>query len=564
MKFFSRKFSQNEFKIEWLEIEKITKLTVQDDQTLIRAENNLKNRFFLFGKLDVIDFGEKINWDHIHKVSPNTYQLYLQSLVMISYLTDGYILSKNEAFLKKADSIVSSWMNYNDSSDSKKNRMIWSDHSTADRLINLIYFVNSAEGKVDLNIRKYWNLIKIHCDFLYADKNYVKNNHGVIMDRALFLGSLALDSYKYAHQWRNKAISRLKDAYFRDFSFQGTHLENSPEYHGFVSKLFRSTEYLLGNFGYSLGEEFQKKINLSSSYFGNIAKGNGSLPMIGDTGLHKFSNLKQTGENFLDAQAGIAVLRGGKNTTWVSFVCGYASTTHKHHDDLSIGLFYKGNDVFVDSGKYNHDANDPIRKYIRSPNAHCTIIIKGETYDLNTSFDKIKISGYQRTKYYDLIKGYNNAYDNISIERTIYFFKPEIVLLLDVVVSSKPITVVQNFNLTPESVIMNLSSEFTTIGVGGETVQIIQRNSVNHYEILEGKEDGSGPVISHYFNQTIPTKQVQFSIENNSEERHSKIMYLTEIRLGEAINQDFNSELNMSTAILSVKYNNLEFKFSAV
>ena len=72
----------------------------------------------------------QFDWNVQYSNSPNTFQLYLQCLNPVAYLTRGYELSGNERYLVQAQAILDSWISYTDCS-SGGNPFLWYDHGTA-------------------------------------------------------------------------------------------------------------------------------------------------------------------------------------------------------------------------------------------------------------------------------------------------------------------------------------------------------------------------------------------------------------------------------------------------
>src|SRR5690606_5915960 len=59
--------------------------------------------------------------------------------------------------------------------------------------------------------------------------------------------------------------------------------------------------------------------------------------------------------------------------------CGFKSNYHRHDDDTSFVLFYKGEEWVTDSGLYNYHEDDAKRKFVRSHFAHSVSYPKGIT-----------------------------------------------------------------------------------------------------------------------------------------------------------------------------------------
>src|SRR5690606_612584 len=124
---------------------------------------------------------------------------------------------------------------------------------------------------------------------LYQDSIYPKNNHGIMMDRALISLHLVLLKHPKSALWLEKGISRIREAFHRDFSYKGVHLENSPDYHSMVMKMFVKIEEFLSKNNLTLGNDIVKRIELTKEYMKYIVKPDNTVPLIGDTSLSRVS-----------------------------------------------------------------------------------------------------------------------------------------------------------------------------------------------------------------------------------------------------------------------------------
>src|SRR5699024_7926752 len=226
------------------------------------------------------------------------------------------------------------------------------------RIRKIIDFQNSRTN-VKLSKRIYKKLLEMHCDYLYNDKNYKNNNHGIMMDESLIIASIHISNKDLREIYLNKAFLSIKVALYRDFTRKVVHLENSPEYHLLVLKLFKRIQDHLENTNFSFDKEMKDILKRAELYRHYIIKPDGKFPMIGDTGTIQNKKIKKMFTDFIDYEAGIAIIHNknyitNSDSTYLTLSAGYKSLTHKHKDDLSINLFLNGRDVLIDSGKYNY------------------------------------------------------------------------------------------------------------------------------------------------------------------------------------------------------------------
>lgn len=541
--------------IKQLDTSQIIKISSKSRATIEIANKIMNNQLYIFSSLDIIDFSEGIDWDYQHHTNPQTYQLYLQALNCVSFLLNAYEISNDINYLLKSNEIIESWYEYQIKKPA--NNMVWYDHPTAYRAHNLVYFMILAK-KNNLNIDedKYIALIEQHAHYLYSDGNYRKNNHGIMMDRALILLGILLE-HPDASRWIEKGIWRLKDTFYYSFSYNGVHLENSPEYHRIVYNLYFSTETFLNQNNLSLGEDLLNILSKSEKYFLMLSKPDGSLPMIGDSGKLFINNQMKKFESFYDQTAGISILQSKNNdneelSSWISFVCGYGTTTHKHFDDLSFTLFYKGKDIFVDSGKYGY-GKSKIRSYIVSPSAHNTLCLRGKRYNLDKTkddFKKIYTSCFSTNNKVDIVKGINMGYDGVKLERTLIFIKPDILIVLDYFNSDITNSIAQIFNLAPHINIVDNSSKKVIIKSDDEFIEIEQLLPTNILEVHQGSEDVPRALIAEKFGNVIKTNQLEYIAEKKEG------YLLTAIKMGERAIKSFKSaSINELNGLVTVEAN---------
>jgi Heparinase II/III-like protein/Heparinase II/III N-terminus len=542
-----------------IDTSRIIKISEISSETINIAEKICNNQFYFFKSLDLIDFSGGINWDYQHPTSPQTYQLYLQALNVVSHLLNAFEKTNDIKYLLKAYEIVESWINYECTEHG--NSMVWYDHPTAYRAHNLVYFLILAKKYLNINEEKYIALIEKHAKYLYSDENYRKNNHGIMMDRALIMLGIVL-GHQDSPRWIQKGIWRLKDTFYSSYSKKGVHLENSPEYHRIVRNLYLSTERFLNQNNLSLGKDLLDLLTLSDKYFSYITKPDGFMPMIGDSGKLTIKDVKKRYDSFHDQTAGISILQwrhevDEKLSTWLSFICGYGTTTHKHYDDLSITLYYNGNDIFIDSGKYSYGSSK-IRGYILSPSAHTTLALKDKRYkfdDIKDDHKKIYTSSFMTNNKLDFVKGINKGYEGVTLERSVLFLKPNLVVILDNIQSNKIREVSQIYNLAPHIEIKGNTNYKVSLQSKNDIVEIEQLNFIDETLVHQGNTEIPRAVVSEKFGEVIKTNQLEFT------KRIKDGFFLTVVKLGkDAIRNFKKASYDKSSGMLMVQTNNEEIK----
>jgi hypothetical protein len=491
---------------------------------------------------------ENFNWDIIYPLAPNICQLFLHAFLPIKYLIQGYNINSNNDYLDLASKLIKSWLEYEPNS---KNRFTWYDHSASDRVLVMIYFIltikNNNISKYNHLINKIDDSIKKHTEFLYDDHNYKSNNHGTMVDRALYIVSIYLDD-DFSMKYRKKSIDRLKKAVKINFSDQMVYLENSIGYHLFTLELFFTIEKLVLNlFGDSLGDVLNKtSIEKSIDFLIHCSKPNLSFPMIGDMNelslkMHMFimseknySPLEwllssgQSGENpeelFKVYQTeGYAFFRNSwdmtrqNEITYASFRSGFLTKSHKHADDLSFTLFTKGKDIFVDPGIYTYEQG-AFKDFFISALAHNTVVVDDETYSIiEENMEGIGIIDHGAGEYYSYIVGKNDAYDGINITRSLYFLKSGDLVIVDDIQSQDVHKYSQYYHLGSKINMTDINvkrgDDQTLVKISDDNIEInMFQLGLGDVRFIKGDKNKPRPgIISEVYGHLNETTSLKFS-----------------------------------------------------
>lgn len=409
----------------------------------------------------------EFDWNTEFSQSFTSFQLYLQGMKPVAWLTGGYVVTKKAEFFTLANEFFHSWVIFSeDTSLAEKNEYIWDQHAAALRAEGLLYFflVGCENGLFsDSEIALYTEQLKRHARYLADDKNYLKNqNHGLFQDKALlFLG------YFFKNQeWIELSKKRLLGQWNFLFTDEMVCVENSFTYQYVNKLLFVDIFKILKQFGEETdflknkliqAEEFIGYALMPDAYgapFGDSIRSDySSCECLDKEGVFAFSSRKGKmgkkpdersriypkagyyfGREFWDPADGPQKDGHFEDATWVMFRSGYLSITHRQADDNSFILYSKGQDIFVDSGFYSYMFRNPIRRYLRSANAHNTVIVDGVSFPFLRS-DLIGFSGIlyhelNREKQADYVVGYNLLYHGVCHIRHFLFLK-EAVFILD-------------------------------------------------------------------------------------------------------------------------------------
>ncbi|GGK13391.1 heparinase II/III domain-containing protein [Luteimonas terricola] len=342
-----------------------------------------------------------------------SWQWHSASFNFMSWLIAVHAVTGDQRALDHAARAIETWHRQFVVADSDY-EFAWHDHATSNRImavLSLLCHLDEHPGKFDLNVL-IPEFLAAHGDRLCLEEMYSKHtNHGIDQSRALLLLATCAPWLEGASRWSQVALARLEDELGHAFAADGGHVENSPGYHQFVSKLFAD---VLQTFGDTLDAPFRDRLRgklvEAARFMAWIVRPDGRLPLIGDTeckpAVNVYQPLEGTGEyshvqwvcsrgrsgtrpegwSRLFPDAGYFVARNDWESAeapgealHLVFRCGQLSEYHRHDDDLSLTLWW-GNDWLLDGGGYSYVERHPVRRYLRSKWGHNVVVVDDGNY----------------------------------------------------------------------------------------------------------------------------------------------------------------------------------------
>lgn len=482
------------------------------------------------------DTSSNTQWGAVYS---NTYRLYIQSLYDVLYLSVLYKNNKDQRYIDEASRLLNGWIDYSETEESKSNEFLWYDHSVSYRAINIVYYIYSSKENNLLSKdfeAKLNDLLYIHGDWLYETDNYSDGNHGLMMDSAL----LQLSLYFNNKEWFERSVKRINQRVIRDYSSEGVHLENSPEYHVMVTGYY----YKILNFlkhhklDNALTENTKDVIDKMPFYLLGITLPTGYLPTIGDTEAKKVYNpyaneyleyLVSNGERgkkpkeglyFFD-DAGIVTYRGSfekeqmADSIWWSFKCGTKNRMHRQDDDLSFMLFANGQEIFSDSGKYSYEEEDLFRKFVVSPQGHTTVSVLNKAYYARHNFTPVKcLELVDSNNKYIWLRGINRGYNSETvIKRDLIYIHQGIFILVDRMNSNISKTYSQQYVLSENVKISYYdTSGFVVKDASQKDILLLAQNiPVQGFTYFHADPTSGKGYISKKFTEKIPADYIEFT-----------------------------------------------------
>ena len=530
----------------------VFKLLNYSNRTKNIADHALKNKIMPFPGFDISKFDDDL-WNIKKKEKyGNSYILYIHTLRVCADLLLYYEKTEEIKYFDKAEEIINSWLKF--SKSEVVDEMVWYDHTTAQRTQVLIHYLNVAQKlERTIDYEMYKNLLVRHGNVMMDDSIYNYNNHGLMMDRSLMvLGNILGDAL-----YKEKGKSRAINTFWYSFSPQGIHLENSPQYHNMVVRMYVDIEKYLNNRDDTLGSIINNFLKLAKKYPSYVSRPDTSLASIGDSGSEK-QRVPKLYKNIFDKEAGISIIQHNEPVPFfLTFVCGYSSRVHKHKDDLSITLNYNNEDFFVDPGKYSYTRNKT-RNYITSRQAHSGYYMSSFDYTIkneNRFNRKISLENYYENEHFTLVKGFNNDFDGSSAKLTrhvVQFKRKPIFVLIDNLLTNRRhnLKLTQNFNLATNVSIEDNDNEIKLTS-NETTLTVKQFNNPTNSEVVKGDLERPVAVNSTGFAKVEKTNQLKYQNETNE-----KNAFLTAV-YDETYIKDINIQIENST--VKITFNDEEY-----
>ncbi|WP_269477113.1 DUF6270 domain-containing protein [Hominibacterium faecale] len=462
----------------------------EDKTNLMWADEIVKGNLYIHKSFQSApNIRDGLDWNIVFSQSPGTYQLRLQSLGMIGILVRAYQLKNSLPYLKTANEFLLSWIEYEESSCSNENTIVWHDHGSALRVNTIIYFALTAEeaGIMDEATAEFIRgLVRKHSEFLADEVNYTQNhNHGIFQDQSLLYCAYFLNDRTLADLAKKRLCRQIEFA----FNEEKVHVENSSAYHIALLYMLDDIAGILENMKDYFSSYVRANIKASADFCAYLCRPSGNLINTGDSSIdnnrrkYDIRAKKLGSESYLFSatqgkegkqpeRASIMYPKSGyyfykqdhnlctrfTDATWKMFKSGYSSRTHKHADDLSFAMYSRGYDIFSDTGYYNYNSGNAYCDYFKSAKAHNTVIVDGDSYSTeNESAYKVGIYDYELTDQYDHIIGYNDMYEGVSIDRHFYSLH-DVTVLYDNIMAKGTHTYTQIFHLSEHMKIVDKSN----------------------------------------------------------------------------------------------------------
>ncbi len=408
----------------------------------------LNNKFFFIGQTVKIDLAS--GWNNAELSQLWRFNLhYFEYVYALGY---AYQTQKDIVYYYKYKELIKSWIDNN----SEYAGDGWHPYTISLRVVNWICSYRMFEELIDADTEFNISLLRsIYFQYVYLKDNPEKDilgNHYIENLKALIAGSIFFQEHNKVREFTDELERQLKEQIHND----GMHFELSPMYHKIMIEALLKIGFWLNNYDSQFCACISKYLGLMLNCLYSLEYDMGKTPFFNDSadGVSKtLSSLLIAADKYFGlkpaykdtfAQSGYYILESENKKLIVD--CGKIGPDylpgHGHCDALSYELSVNKQPFIVNSGTYEYKSGQ-WREFFRSTRAHNTVMIgESEQSQCWSSFrvaKRIYKNGGELVSFNGnrLFKGSYFNYQHEKHMRWIFFVNPDILMVIDKVISNK-------------------------------------------------------------------------------------------------------------------------------
>lgn len=322
------------------------------------------------------------------KDAPETFRWWLACLGFVKVLCTANPLRDAEASI--VTDILRDWLDHNPQVNPALTRA-WDNHAVAYRTETIVDVAERLTDSTWLEPH-----LREHLEFLSDETNFAGNwNHGVDQAKAL----LRVGRYLNDEAATVVGMGRLEASILSTVDDEGVTIEQAVHYHKYNYDQIQQVVQLLDNSerGQEIAARLHARLSKMPVFLAHATRPDGTWFEIGDTPFESAVSIPGTVAEFA-ATAGLA---GPKpEDLHRHYINGYAfgrsgwgesrpfaqesayalrygqpRQIHGHFDHLSIAFVSNGIEMIKDGGFHGY-TDDDAREWLRSPDAHSTLILR--------------------------------------------------------------------------------------------------------------------------------------------------------------------------------------------
>jgi hypothetical protein len=494
-----------------------------DDLSLDIARKSLNNVFSIQDRADSLLFPEiSVELDslwHTDRVDNGRWFYNLHSLFILYDIIISHELTGNAEFINAGEKIIRSWVK-NNPRKYLNPRLNWNDHVAANRSVAICAFIDYLNYNDLLNnslIRFIIPVLLDHGVFLSSHLNYFySQNHGIFEDYALLVISTHISKSKLTEDWIGLLKTRIDKQIEATYSSESINMENSAQYHFYVTQLLDRMNNYFRNNNIIPPERLSEVIPGAKAAYYSFIMPNGIMVPFGDTPRNRKLEIPDVAVNdrhfTVYPDVGYAIVRG---PYYIFMAASNRSLSHKHRDDLSFILADINSELLTDPGLLNYTSS-PENRYTVTWQGHNAI---SEDRRYTYFYTKVDISqecgvinwGNDRNKIF--IKGYSLRRSGfLQIRHFYYDIDLNLIIIQDVVRNNKGKNYYKYFHLPPESQSQK-RNDFAYM-INDSTVLSFWPNR-GEVRSIKGQKDPLQGWVAVPFRGLIPATALEHSIPGN-------------------------------------------------
>lgn len=200
-------------------------------------------------------------------------------------LGQAFLLTGDDAYARKARALIESWLEANPHAES----INWScTMEVALRIVSLSWLFHAfrhADAWRDATFRgEFLRALYLHADFTarHLEKSDISGNHYTADAAGLVYAGLFFGDHAEGKAWFELGWTILRDELPKQVYADGVDFEASIPYHRLVQELFLYPALYARLHGVEIPAPYGERLGLMARYTAAYARGDGSVPLIGD------------------------------------------------------------------------------------------------------------------------------------------------------------------------------------------------------------------------------------------------------------------------------------------
>ena len=511
---------------------------------------------------EVVHFDRKIKWNYVLNEDEEFIFQLNRHRYWIS-LGQAYRLTGNEKYVKAFIGQLLDWIDENIDIE-KADKSIWRTLETglrADYWVRaMVLFADSPLITEDVK-KRFFEALLVHAGHLATNpkKGFsMKSNWGVMEYTGLYILSLVLDNEEY----KKTAIYFLKMGLHTQIHDDGFQWEASPMYHNEVLAAYLEVLRVAEIYGDKPFTEDEREIVKRMAYSTLVRTyPNHHQLMTGDSDdtdvrdllsqsaiIFKNSGLKSAGYERLDFEGawlfgtkgietyekletteligGLQISDEGGEAIWRSsynedadfiyFRNGCLGGGHGHQDKLHIELWFEGEQILRDSGRYTYKHVEE-RYELKGSKVHNVPIVNNLEYAPSADswiYEKLPLSVGNYFKQKDgflLLEGAHCGYmeAGVLLRRRVVALKPDIIVICDEIIGNKKNELSQHFAFAED---IDLKREGQEVKGKGVKCEFVVKSFDERGEVAQ---DIVTAKVSRHYNHIGESKALRLSTKSS-------------------------------------------------